>query len=371
MIERVYLDWNATAPPHADVLAAMAAALADTWGNPSSVHRRGREARQVVDNLRDQLAQLLGAHPRDVIFTSGGTEANNLALSGAMGLALSRIEHPSVTRVADTLEARGGRVAWFDVDAAGVVDLDSMVRALDSLPGPATLVVMAANHETGVIQPLAEARRIADAHEARLHVDAVQLVGRAPLTALRHAHSLAVSSHKVRGPKGLGALIWRTSPAELRPILVGGAQERGLRAGTLDPVAAAGLLAALRRLASGPERYAALGNLRDGLESALVRYGCINGLGAPRLPHVSNLSFNGTRGDELVVALDLMGVEVSSGSACSAGSQEASPVIMAMAGDERAKSAVRVSLGETTTRRQIEIAIDAFHRALARHSSSS
>ncbi len=366
MTQRVYLDWNATAPPHPTVVEAIASALRDNWGNPSSVHASGRRARAAVDDARELLAQLFAAHPRDVIFTSGGTEANNLALAGAPGVALSRMEHPSVVRAAERVRELGGRLEWIDVSADGVVDLDSARRGLAALPEGSVLAVMAANHETGVIQPIPQAVEVARACGARLHVDAVQVLGKMDLAALAACESVALSAHKIRGPKGLGALIWRRSPGQLRPVLVGGSQERGLRAGTLDPAAAAGFAAALSGVSGSVTRYAAVAQLRDGLERALGRFGVVNGQGAPRLPHVSNISFFGQRSDELVAALDLMGVAVSAGSACSAGSQEASPVITAMVGAGRAEQAVRISMGDVTTRAEVQQGISAFERALAR-----
>jgi cysteine desulfurase len=222
---------------------------------------------------------------------------------------------------------------------------------------------MAANHETGVLQPLEQVAMLAHELGATLHVDAVQALGKMPPEEWRFADSLAVAAHKIRGPKGLGALAFRGANAP-KPVLLGGSQERGLRPGTVDPVAAAGFLAALERAAGGPARYQELALLRDDFERAFAGNSVVNGGDAARLPHVSNVSFVGTSGDEIVAALDLLGVCVSSGSACSAGTTEASTVITAMVGRERAKSAVRVSLGETTTFEQIQAAKAAFRRVL-------
>jgi cysteine desulfurase len=362
--ETVYLDWNATTPPHPDVLAAMARTAAEAWGNPASTHGVGRKARALVEDAREKLAEICAVQPRDVLFTSGGTEANNLALASAVGLALSRLEHPSVTRVAEQLEARGVPVQWIEVPASGRLDSEAYRFALERLPGGSIAVLMAANHETGVLQPLEEVALIAHGLGATLHVDAVQALGKLPPESWRFADSLALAAHKIRGPKGIGALAFR-GPKSPKPVLVGGNQERGLRPGTVDPVAASGFLVALERAADdGPARYAQLSVMRDELEQAFVRVAAVNGEGAPRLPHVSNLSFNGLSGDELVAALDLLGVCVSSGSACSAGTTEASTVITAMRGRERARSAVRISLGETTTTAEIRAAKAAFARAL-------
>lgn len=359
----VYLDWNATTPPHPQVLAAMARAAEQAWGNPASIHQVGRQARAQVEDTREKLAEICAVHARDVLFTSGGTEANNLALCGAVGLALSRVEHPSVTRVAEQLEARGVPVAWVEVPASGRLEPEAYRVALERLPRGSVAALMAANHETGVLQPLEEVALIAHGLGATLHVDAVQALGKLAPETWRFADSLALAAHKIRGPKGIGALAFRGAKAP-KPVLVGGSQERGLRPGTVDPVAAAGFLAALEHAGQGPSRYAELSVLRDDLERALASVALVNGGEVPRLPHVSNLSFPGASGDELVAALDLLGVCVSSGSACSAGTTEASTIITAMLGRDRAKSALRISLGETTTLGEIQAAKAGLRHAL-------
>jgi cysteine desulfurase len=361
--EAIYLDWNATTPPHRDVLAAMARAASDTWGNPASTHGVGRKARAQVEDAREKLAEICAVNPRDVLFTSGGTEANNLALASATGLALSRLEHPSVTRVAEQLEARGVPVVWISAPASGRLDPEAYRQALEHLPRGSVAALTAANHETGVLQALEEVALVAHALGATLHVDAVQALGKLRPETWRFADSLALAAHKIRGPKGIGALAFRGSKAP-KPVLVGGNQERGLRPGTVDPVAASGFLAALEHAAEGPARYAQLSALRDDFEQAFVGVSRVNGEGVERLPHVSNLSFDGLSGDELVAALDLLGVCVSSGSACSAGTTEASTVITAMLGRERARGAVRVSLGETATLLEIHAAKAAFGQVL-------
>jgi cysteine desulfurase len=362
--EVIYLDWNATTPPHPDVLAAMARAGAEAWANPASTHRLGRRARALVEDTREKIADICAVHPRDVLFTSGGTEANNLALSRAPGLALSRLEHPSVTRVAEELEARGIPVQWLEVPTSGRVEPEAYRAALQRLPRGSVAVLMAANHETGVLQPLEAVALVAHEFGALLHVDAVQALGKMAPELWRFADSVALAAHKIRGPKGVGALAFRGRSVP-KPVLLGGSQERGLRPGTVDPVAAAGFLAALERAVSGPARYGALASLRDELEAEFEDCALVNGAGSERLPHVSNLSFPGRSGDELVAALDLLGVCVSSGSACSAGTTEPSSIITAMLGRERARAAVRISLGETTTSTEIRAAKAAFRQALA------
>jgi cysteine desulfurase len=389
-MSRVYLDWNATTPPHPDVLAAMHEAARIGWGNPSSLHQAGRAAKAIVEKARETLGHLMGFCARDIVFTSGGTEANNLALwrpflgaDGPLGAGTcitSRLEHPSIVAVVEALEASGVRAVWLDVPASGRIDPETVARALaESRAGnstPCLVAVQAVNHETGVVQPIADIAALVEKAHAELHVDAVQAAGRLPASAWQGAHSVAVAAHKMRGPKGVGALLFRGG-ITVRPLLRGGGQERGFRPGTVDPVAAAGFGAAAARAELGPDRYIQVGRLRDRLESHFIELGerltrapLRNGDGE-RAPHVANWSWPGWAGDELAAALDLEGVCVSAGSACAAGTPEPSRVIAAMAGEARAKSALRVSLGEETTLEDVEQAILAFDRVLTRHLSSS
>ncbi|HSC86951.1 MAG TPA: aminotransferase class V-fold PLP-dependent enzyme [Polyangiaceae bacterium] len=355
----VYLDWNATTPQHPDVLAAQEAARPLAWANPASVHKAGRAARRIQEDTREQLARALSVHPRDVLFTSGGTEANHLALSGATSLITSRLEHPSVAATADELARRGVPVEWLAVPSQGRLEPASIGEALARLTSSgrlgtrAIVAVQAANHETGVLQPLAEIAELVHTAGARLHVDAVQLLGRGDHPVLEVADSIAVASHKIRGPKGVGALAFR---CDFQPIPLGrgGAQERGLRPGTQDAVALAGFGAALARLDDSRQAYRRASGLCRAMEEwLLARFGgTVAGQGAPRLGHISNWIASGggpsMTGDELVAALDLEGICISSGSACSAGTAEPSPVIEAMLGREPARRAVRISLGEST-----------------------
>lgn len=364
--EWVYLDWNATTPLHPEVARAMARAADRAWGNPASIHGAGRAARDELECARETLANLLGFHPRDVVFTGSGTEANNLALHRAAALVTSRTEHPSVVNVALSLEQRGVPVRWLPMGPSGAVDPEAVAEALASLPsvsrGPVMVAVLAANHETGVLQPVPAIAERVHAVGARLHVDAVQLLGRGDLALLAGADTVSVAAHKVRGPKGIGALLWRAGQAP-HPLLRGGAQERGLRPGTQDAVAAAGFRAALERCEASVRAYAELAPWRDHLEQELRPWTERNGTGL-RLPHVTNLSVRGWRGDEVVAALDLHGVFVSSGSACSAGTTEPSPVITALCGRERALEAIRISLGEGTRSADVERALAVFRQVL-------
>ena len=370
----IYLDWNATTPPHPEVLDEMRRTLAHSWANPASVHAPGRRARAHLDDAREAVAHLTGLHARDVVLTSGGTEANNLALFHAFtdgspaSLIASRLEHPSVTRAAEELARRGTWVEWVDVSSAGLVTPEALERALDqaSRRAPVRLVcIQAVNHETGTIHPLGALLPMVHARGALLHVDAVQAVGRLPLADWSGGDLVALAAHKIRGPKGIGALVTRPG-LRLSPLLHGGSQERGIRPGTQDASLAAGFAVAAHRARSTSDTYAALGVLRDRLEGALISRGALRNGSGPRAPHVSNLSFPGWKGDELAAAMDLEGVAVSSGSACSAGTSEPSPVITAVAGDERARSALRISLGEETSDGDVAEAIRRFQRVLGR-----
>jgi cysteine desulfurase len=372
---RVYLDWNATTPPLPEVVAAVSAAAEGAWGNPSSVHAHGRAARARVEDAREAVAALAGVDPRDVVFTSGGTEANNLAVRSAFAeheggaapwLVTSRLEHPSVTRVAEALEREGrARVRWLAVTEAGTVDLEDLRQALRD--GPVRLVaVQSVNPETGVLQPIQDVARLAADHGALFHVDAVQAWGKVEVSG-SDGDTRSLGAHKMRGPKGIGVLLARPG-TRLEPVLRGGSQERGVRPGTVDAALCAGLGVAAAHARTGPLRYGAVAALRDELEARLIagaKGAEVNGRGA-RAPHVTSVSFPGWTSPELVAALDLEGVSVSGGSACSAGTSEPSVVLEAMVGRARALSSVRLSLGETTTREEVDFAVRAFERTLAR-----
>jgi cysteine desulfurase len=372
MPRRVYLDWNATTPPLAAVIEAMAEAAREAWGNPSSVHAFGRAARRRVEEAREAVAALARCDPRDVTFTSGATEANNLALRSAFAketgvLVTSRLEHPSVTRVAEELEREGrARVRWVRVQGEGRIDLQDLARALAE--GDVRLVaVQSVNPETGVVQPIREVVAMARQAGARVHVDAVQAFGRSDEVA-EGADSRSLAGHKMRGPKSIGALVSRPG-VSIEPVLRGGSQEEGVRPGTVDPVSAAGLAVAARHALSSNERWRALGPLRDALEGGLLRLvpgARVNGIAAARAPHVASVAFPGWASAELVAALDLEGVAASGGSACSAGTAEPSSVLEAMGDMEAATSSVRFSLGEDTTRDDVDVALDAAARVLAR-----
>jgi cysteine desulfurase len=353
----IYWDWNATTPPHPDVVAAVQSALEQSWGNPSSQHRAGRAARALVEGVRERIGQLLGVHSRDVLFVGSGTEANNLALNDARGLVVSRLDHPSIVRFAEAREAQGLPVVWVPVPEQGRLLPATVAQCVAALPVElrtrSIVSVTAVNHETGVLQDVAGIAEGVHALGARLHVDAAQALGKVPTALLSGADSWTVVAHKIRGPQGVAALGFRGAMPS--PVLLGGSQERGLRPGTLSAPLIAGFGAALGRL--DPERYASLTPLRDRLESALEAYALVNGASSPRAPHISSLSFARWSGERLVAALDVRGLSVSTGSACRVGTAEPSAVVAAMTGVERAKGAVRVSLGEDASLEQVERAI--------------
>jgi cysteine desulfurase len=363
----VYLDWNSTTPISNEVLAAMRWAAENAWANPSSVHSLGRQSKSLIENVRGELAEMIGARPSEVVFTAGGTESNNYALAHAPGLVLSTLEHPSVTRQAERLADMGRPVRWLEVCPNGQVDVDSLSSCLCDMPPGSRVAVMAVNHETGVIQPLETIASVVHQRGAWLHVDAVQALGKTDPGAWSCWDTVSVGAHKVRGPKGIGALAWKCGVPIPRPLLVGGTQEWGIRPGTVDPILVAGFGAALEHARASPSQQCRLKPLRNQFELATWPLAEPNVCDdANRLDHVASLYVRGWSGAELAAALDLEGICVSAGSACAAGTAEVSPVIAAMLGVERARSTIRVSLGETTTEWEIQRAIEAFHRVMAR-----
>lgn len=368
MTQRTYLDWNATAPLRPEARQAVAMAL-ELAGNPSSVHAEGRAARAVVETARAQVAELVSAEPGNVTFTSGGTEANVMALSPDIQtgrqsardrLLISAVEHPSVTAGG---RFRTDQVEVLSVDAHGIIDLGALEARLAALAagGAHPLVsVMLANNETGAIQPVAKVATIAHAQGALLHVDAVQAAGRISIDIKAlGADLLTLSAHKIGGPKGIGAVIRRDEALQITPLIRGGGQERGLRGGTENVAGIAGFGAAAaaagRDLAVDAGRMAALRNaLEHGLrqvEPATV----IFGTAAERLPNTTLFTVAGLRAETAIIAFDLAGVALSSGAACSSGKVQPSHVLAAMGIDPAlAQGAVRVSIGWDTNETDIE-----------------
>jgi cysteine desulfurase len=349
-----YLDANASEPLRPEAKAAMSAAF-EVTGNPSSVHAAGRAARRVLENARERIAACFGAREQDVVFTSGGTEADALAvhaLSADRRVMLCATEH-------DAIRAAAPNAAVLPVDCNGVADLEVLRRWLRS--GPAALVcLMLGNNETGTIQPIAEAAALCREHGALLHVDAVQAAGRIPVDmTLLGCHSIALSAHKHGGPTGVGALLLSPHLAPITPLISGGGQERGRRGGT-PPLGAIAGFAEVCIGASGQPRLAAL---RDRAEAAAVHHGAIVcGGGAPRLANTTSLALPGVRADTQVIALDLDGIAVSAGAACSSGKVQTSHVLTAMGLGALAGQAIRVSLPWNVT----DAAIEAFEAAYAR-----
>ncbi|HVS35546.1 MAG TPA: cysteine desulfurase family protein [Gemmataceae bacterium] len=376
-MDPIYLDNNATTPLLPAVWEAMRPFAVESYGNPASVHQFGRRARRGLEDAREQTAALLGAHPDEVIFTSGATEANNLALFGQSGdppacLLASPIEHPSVAEPLRQLSAAGFVLEQLPVNAEGVVGAD-LPAGIN--PAARLATVMLVNHETGAIQPV---RQLAEqlAHCAAFHCDATQAVGKIPV----HFHglgvtSLALSAHKFHGPKGVGALLLRRG-AQLRPRTWGGHQQRGRRPGTEPAALAVGLAAALQLVCRDMDRRTAVvRSLRERFWTALRDAAGPLVLNGPSLaplpgvpgrgarepgcvPHTLNLSFPGLKADALLMALDLAGVACSAGSACSSGSLLPSPVLRAMgASEEVLQSAVRFSLSAQLTPEEIDEAV--------------
>jgi cysteine desulfurase len=347
-----YLDWNATAPLRQEAAAAMQAALA-LCGNPSSVHRWGREARRRVEAARAAVAALAGAATDGVVFTSGGTEANHLALlgSGRARVLVSAVEHSSVLQAVPDAER-------IPVDADGLVDPTALAALLDRDQGPALVSVMLANNETGVIQPARKLAALAHSHGALFHCDAVQAAGKIPLSlAELGADFLTLSAHKIGGPAGIGALV--SSGADVTPLLRGGGQERNRRAGTENLAGIAGFAAAAA--ACDPAEYGRVRDLRDRLEAALPPGAIVVGAGAPRLPNTSAIAMPGVPAETQIIALDLDGVMVSAGAACSSGKVGPSHVLAAMGlAPEIADATIRVSLGWSTSEADIAHFIDAW-----------
>jgi len=373
MADRAYLDWNATALLRPQAKAAVMAAL-ERCGNPSSVHGEGRAARRLVEEAREQVARLAGADPADVVFTSGGTEANALALTPFAAragdkaplerLLASAIEHPSV-RAGGRFPAGG--MSEIPVTAQGVVDLAALKTML-AKGGRALVSIMLANNETGVIQPVREAAGIVHEAGGLLHVDAVQGPGRMPLDMMGlGADLLTLSAHKLGGPKGAGALVRAPGIHIAEPLIRGGGQERGARAGTENVAGISGFGAAANAaLASLDADIACMRAMRDALERGLKNttpQAVIFGAEAARLPNTTLFAIPGVKAETAVIAFDLDGVAVSSGAACSSGKVQPSHVLAAM-GVNRALSdgAIRLSLGPATTESDIEMFLNAWNK---------
>jgi cysteine desulfurase len=383
MPRRVYLDWNATTPLRHEARDAMAAA-SEFCGNPSSVHAEGREARRLVEDARCVITAATGADLRNVIFTSGGTEANASALTPGLRrgtsppverLLVSAIEHASVLA--------GGHYSDDNIDVlgvtrSGVVDLDRL-RGLLAKGAPALVSVMHANNENGAIQPVAEIADMVHGAGGLLHVDAIQAFGKISCDIkILNADLVSISAHKLGGPKGVGALVLANGLSGLGPLLRGGGQEQGHRAGTENVMGIAGFGAAVKvAMASLEDHMNRVGKLRDRLETGLrqTRNLLVFSENGPRLPNTTLFSAPWLKAETAVIGFDLAGIAVSSGSACSSGRVQPSHVLEAMGfGPELARGAVRLSLGWSTTEEDIDFALEAWRKlsgTLLKHSDET
>ena len=361
-----YFDHNATTPLASEALAAMSRALAEDFGNPSSVHQYGQRAKGVMDDARTAVAALIDADPSEIVFTGSGTEADNLAVRGAAEafessgkrhLITSAFEHEAVLNTVKALGKRGWRVTFLPVDASGVLKPEALEGALTD--DTALVSVMHANNEIGTIQPIPALARLAHARGALFHTDAIQSAGKIPVSVRSlEVDLLSLSAHKINGPKGAGAL-WIKRGVRLVPTVTGGKHERNRRAGTENVAGIAGFGAAAAvsraKLLSNADR---LSGLRDTLESAIlsrVEGTQVNGATTPRVPNTTNISFDGVEAESLLIALDLEGFAVSTGSACSSGTLEPSHVLRAMGlPPHRAQNSIRFSLGQGNNQGEID-----------------
>lgn len=374
---KIYFDHNATTPVAPEVLAAMLPYFCEEYGNASSIHTFGQRGRGAVEQARESVAALLGARPAEIMFSSGGTESNNLAIFGVVGAAsgdrkhviTSAIEHSAVLDPCEALERRGVAVTVLPVDREGIVNPEDVRRAIR--PETVLITIMLANNELGTIEPIEEIGKIAAETGVMLHTDAVQAAGKAMIDVARlGAHLLSISAHKLYGPKGVGALYVRKG-TRLKPLMYGGHSERDRRPGTENVSGIAGLgkaaELAMSRLDEECRRIAAL---RDRLEKGLlerVPYARVNGSRANRLPNTTNLTFPFVEGEAMVIALDLKGIACSTGAACSSGAVRPSHVLTAIGlAPEDARATLRFSLGHQTTNQEIDYALDTIPPAIER-----
>ena len=379
---RIYLDHNATTPIHPDVLAVMLPYLRKGFGNPSSIHQFGREARQAVDEAREKVARLIGAKPSEIVFTSGGTEADNLAIKGVAlaseekggHIITSAIEHHAVLVPCQYLERKGFEVSFLPVDHNGLLDPDDVRRAITDKT--VLISIMHANHEVGTIEPLEEICKLTMERDIPFHTDAVQSVGKVPIdVGALEVNLLSLSAHKLYGPKGVGALYIRKG-TKILPQVYGGHQELNFRAGTENVAGIVGLgKAAEIALHNIDVEGKRLCRLRDGLwERIKERAGSVrlNGHPTRRLPNTLNVAFDLVEGESLVINLDLRGIAVSTGSACTSGSLEPSHVLLAMGlSPTIARGSIRFSLGMENTQEEIEYTVNNLEEVVRRLRSTS
>jgi cysteine desulfurase len=373
-MRRVYLDNNATTPVLPEVFEAMKPFYLEEFGNASSIHHYGQHARSAVEKARASVAALLNARPAEIVFTSGGTEGDNAAIFGLATkgdhIITSTIEHSAVMNTCKRLEQMGCEVTFVPVNGRGEVDPEDIRKALR--PNTRLISIMMANNETGVVQPVEEISRIAREADVFFHTDAVQAAGKIPIDVQQiGCDVLTISGHKIHAPQGTGAVYIKRGTL-IQPLIYGGSHERQRRAGTenLPGIVGLGKAAELAKKwleGNGPAEMAAM---RDHLQNAVLKAigeAGINGDGARRVPNTTNLWFDYIEGEALVIALDLKGLAVSSGAACSSGAIEPSHVLLAMGlKHERARSSVRISLGKQTTNEDIEFAIKVLPETVTR-----
>jgi cysteine desulfurase len=365
-MSRIYLDHNATTPPSAAAVDRMSAVLREEFGNPSSVHHFGQRAKAALDEARSQVAALLIADPSEIVFTGSGTEGDNIAIrgvaealevTGRKHIIASSIEHEAVLNTLKALARRGWRTTLLPVDASGIVSPDELHKALAD--DTVLVSIMHANNEIGTIQPITELAKLARARRAIFHTDAVQTAGKIPIDVKAlGVDLLSISAHKFYGPKGVGAL-WIRRGVRLNPALTGGKQERGRRSGTENVAGIVGMgVAAREALAKMTAEQTRLAALRDALESLIlsrVPGTTRNGVAEPRVANTTNISFDRVEAESLLIALDLEGIAVSTGSACSSGTLEPSHVLKAMGlPAHRTQNSIRFSLGAANSDADIE-----------------
>jgi cysteine desulfurase len=376
-MRRVYLDNNSTTPVLPEVLEAMQSYFGEHFGNASSIHHHGQETRAAVERARESVATLVGCRASEIVFTSGGTEGDNLAIFGLAHdhsnkahVVTSTIEHHAVLNSCKHLEASGGEVTYVPVDGRGQVDPDDVRRALR--PNTRLITIMMANNETGVLQPVEAIGKVAADADLYFHTDAVQAAGKVALDVKRMGCDLlSISGHKMHAPQGVGALYVRKGTI-LRPMLFGGSHERSRRAGTenVPGIVALGKAAELAREALARGDLERMSAQRDRLEQTIlgeVAATGLNGKGAPRVPNTASICFDYIEGEALVIALDLKGLAVSTGAACSSGAIEPSHVLTAMGlSPERARGSVRFSLGKQNAAEDVDFALELVPQTVAR-----
>jgi cysteine desulfurase len=371
---RIYLDNNATTPVLPEVLEAMRPYFGEHFGNASSIHRHGQATRAAVERARDSVALLLGCRPAEIIFTSGGTEGDNLAIAGLTSpgdhVITSSIEHHAVLMTCKHLEETDRDVTFVPVDGRGLVDPDDVRRAI--LPNTKLISIMMANNETGVLQPIEEIGKIAAEADVHFHTDAVQAAGKVPIDVYRiGCDALSISGHKMHAPQGVGALYVRKG-TRLQPLFYGGRHERSRRAGTenVPGIVALGKAAKLAMQAFERGDDEKMSAERDRLQQGIlaqVDEAGVNSDGAPRVPNTTNIYFDHIEGESMVIALDLKGLAVSTGAACSSGAIEPSHVLTAMGlRSDRARSSIRFSLGKQNTAEEIDLALALVPETVAR-----